>query len=258
MTLKWIAAVGVVAVAAAVTVFAGARAKGGGAPGLTTQTDRVSYGLGATMAANFKRQGVKVDPDVVARGLRDALAGKALLMSEQEIVAAMNALKVEVKQSQAVTSKAAADARRKTGEEFLAENAKKDGVVTLSSGLQYKVLKAGDGKAPTDADTVTCNYRGTLLDGTEFDSSERRGKAATFTLTKVIAGLKEAFKLMPEGSRWQVFVPPQLAYGARGAGPTIAPNSTLVFDVELLAVNTSQAAAESASPVRLARRARGK
>jgi FKBP-type peptidyl-prolyl cis-trans isomerase FklB len=130
----------------------------------------------------------------------------------------------------------AAEDNRKAGESFLAENKKKEGVVTLPSGLQYKVLKAGDGKKPTDADTVECHYRGTLINGTEFDSSYLTGQPATFKIAGVIPGWREALKLMPVGSKWQLFVPSQLAYGARGKGGSIGPNAALIFEVELLAI----------------------
>jgi FKBP-type peptidyl-prolyl cis-trans isomerase FklB len=129
---------------------------------------------------------------------------------------------------------AAAD-NKKEGDAFLAENMKKEGVMALPSGLQYKILKAGSGKMPTDADTVECNYRGTFINGTEFDSSYRTGKPATLKVKGVIPGWQEALKLMPVGSKWQLFIPPQLAYGERGSGP-IGPNATLIFDLELLAI----------------------
>jgi FKBP-type peptidyl-prolyl cis-trans isomerase FklB len=130
----------------------------------------------------------------------------------------------------------AAEDNKKAGESFLAENKKKEGVVTLPSGLQYKVLKAGDGKKPTDTDTVECNYRGTHIDGTEFDSSYRTGQPATFKVAGVIPGWREALKLMPVGSKWQIFVPSQLAYGTRGKPGSVGPNAALIFEVELLAI----------------------
>jgi FKBP-type peptidyl-prolyl cis-trans isomerase FklB len=148
----------------------------------------------------------------------------------------MRTFQAELRQRQAVARTKAAEDNKKQGNAFLAENKTKEGVVTLPSGLQYKILKAGGGKTPTDADTVECHYRGTLLNGTEFDSSHLTGKPATIKVTAVIPGWKEALKLMPVGSKWQLFIPPQLAYGERGAGHEIGPNATLLFEVELLAI----------------------
>ncbi len=170
------------------------------------------------------------------KAIKDVLSGEKLLMSEAELRSTMRTFQAELRQRQAVARTKAAEDNKKQGDAFLAENKTKEGVVTLPSGLQYKILKAGDGKTPTDADTVECHYRGTLINGTEFDSSHLTGKPATFKVTAVIPGWKEALKLMPVGSKWQLFIPPQLAYGERGAGHEIGPNATLVFEVELLAI----------------------
>jgi len=144
---------------------------------------------------------------------------------------------VDLRQKQAEATKLAAEKNKKEGEAFLVENKRKEGVVTLPSGLQYKILKAGTGKKPTEGDTVECIHRGTLIDGTEFDSSYRSKKPMTFKVSGgIIQGWSEALKLMPVGSKWQLFIPPQLAYGDRGAGDIIGPNATLIFEVELLAV----------------------
>jgi len=168
--------------------------------------------------------------------LRDALSGAKLLMTEEDLRATLSAFQTEWKQKRAQALRLPAEENRKAGEAFLAENRSKEGVVTLPSGLQYKVLKAGDGKKPTEADTVECRYRGTLLNGNEFDSTDRAGKPATFKLSGVIPGWKEALQLMPVGSKWQLFIPSQLAYGEQGSGRYIGPNATLVFEVELLAI----------------------
>jgi FKBP-type peptidyl-prolyl cis-trans isomerase len=205
-------------------------------PALKTQKEKVSYGIGVDVARNFKRLGMDLDADTLLKGMRDGLADGKLLLTEEELRATLMAYQEELRQKQAQIRKAAAENNLKEGEAFLSANKKKDGVVTLPSGLQYKILKAGEGKRPKDTDTVECQYRGTLVNGTEFDSSYRTGKPAIFKVTGVIAGWTEALKLMPVGSKWQLFIPPQLAYGERGAGNVIGPNATLIFEVELLAV----------------------
>jgi FKBP-type peptidyl-prolyl cis-trans isomerase len=205
---------------------------------LTTTKDKVSYGIGMDMYKNFKQQGLDVDLETVIRGLRDAQAGKKPLLSEAESQRILADYSRELKGKQAQLRQLAAQDNKKAGEAFLAANKHKAGVVTTASGLQYKVLQAGNGKKPGDEDGVTCRYRGTLLDGTEFDSSERLGYPVTFYVKDgVIAGWSEALKLMPAGSKWQVYVPAQLAYGEQGAGRDIGPNQTLIYDIELLAVN---------------------
>ena len=206
------------------------------APALKTEKDKVSYGIGVDVARNFKRLGIDVNPDVLTQAIKDVLADKKLLMTDDELRATMTAFQNELRQKQIVAMQTAAAENKKAGDAFLAANKAKEGVVTLPSGLQYKILKAGDGKKPTDADTVECNYRGTLINGTEFDSSYRTGRPAVFKVTGVIPGWREALKLMPAGSKWQLVIPPQLAYGERGAGRDIGPNSTLIFEVELLAI----------------------
>ncbi len=205
-------------------------------PVLKTQKDKVSYGLGVDMAKNFKRLGIEFDVDVMVKGFRDALAGEKLLMTEDDLRATLTAYQKELREKHMQAMKVAGEINKKEGDAFLAANKAKEGVVTLPSGLQYKILKAGSGKKPTEIDTVECNYRGTLITGAEFDSSDRTGKPALFKVTGVIAGWTEALKLMPVGSKWQLFIPPELAYGTRGAGNLIGPNATLIFEVELLAI----------------------
>jgi FKBP-type peptidyl-prolyl cis-trans isomerase FklB len=228
MIRKWIAIVGCSLLAA--------QASAEEAPVLKTEKDKMSYGIGVDAGRTFKRLGVEVDADLLVRGLRDALSSEKLLMTDEEIRAVMTAYQAEARQKQAQAARLAVENNKKAGEAFLAANKTKEGVITLPSGLQYKILKAGDGKTPTDTDTVECNYRGTLIDGTEFDSSYRRGQPSTFKVTGVIAGWREALKLMPVGSKWQIVIPPQLAYGERGAGRDIGPHATLIFELELLAV----------------------
>ncbi len=228
MNLKWMAVLGLVLMAASVNA---------GEPGtLTASKDKVSYGIGVDVARNFQRLGLDLDLDLLIKAMRDVYGGGKLLMTEEELRATMDAYRIELQSRQLDAMKKAGEENQKKGEAFLAENKGKEGVVVLPSGLQYKVLNAANGKTPQDADTVECNYRGALIDGTEFDSSYRRGQPATFSVTGVIPGWREALKLMPVGSKWQLFVPPQLAYGPRGAGRDIGPNATLVFEVELLAI----------------------
>jgi FKBP-type peptidyl-prolyl cis-trans isomerase len=204
---------------------------------LTTEKDRVSYGIGVGVARNFQRQGIEVDLDLVVKGMRDMLSGGKLAMTDEELDKTMTAFQAETQKKMQDAFKAAGEKNRKEGEAFLAENSKKDGVVTLPSGLQYKILKSAAGRKPLGQDSVECHYRGTFVDGTEFDNSYKRGKPLVFKVDGgVIPGWSEALKLMPVGSQWQFFVPSRLAYGEKGAGNQIGPNATLIFEVELLAI----------------------
>jgi len=206
------------------------------APALKSQKDRVSYAIGVQVVRDLQRQEIEVDPDIVTKGLRDALSGEKLLMREDELRATIIGFQQDARQKQARAATLAAENNMKAGAAFLAENKNNEGVVTLPSGLQYKILKAGDGKKPTVDDTVVCHYKGTLIAGTEFDSSYRRNRPATFAVNGVIKGWTEALQLMPVGSRWQLFIPPELAYGERGTGSSIGPNATLIFEVELISI----------------------
>ena len=205
---------------------------------LKTQKDKVSYALGANLGMNLHNQSVDVDTAIVLRGLKDALAGGKLLLTDDEAKAALTQLQTDLRNKQMEKMKEAADLNKKAGTYFLEANKAKEGVVTLPSGLQYKILTAGTGPKPAATDTVSCNYRGTLLDGTEFDSSYKRGQPASFPVTGVIKGWTEALQLMPVGSKWQLYIPPDLAYGDRGADPRsgIGPGATLIFEVELLSI----------------------
>ena len=209
----------------------------GEVPVLKSQKDKVNYGIGVGVARNFQRQGIEADVELVIKGIRDALAGGNLLLSEEELRSTMNKFQAEMRVKQEQARRLAAVDNKKAGDEFLAENKKKAGVVTLPSGLQYKVIKAGIGKKPMETDKVELKYRGTLIDGSEFDNSERSGQpTVTLELKSFVAGVKEALKLMTAGSQWQLFVPSPLAYGPRGSGLEIGPNATLIFDMELIAI----------------------
>lgn len=205
-------------------------------PELNSLKDKVSYGIGMNIGKDFKEQGIEIDVNLLARGIKDALGGGEAALTEAQMREAFEAFQKDLVAKQEAKGKELAEKNLKAGEAFLAENTKKEGVVTLPSGLQYKVIEEGSGKTPKAADTVTVNYRGTLIDGTEFDSSYKRGEPATFPVGGVIAGWTEALQLMKEGAKWQLVIPPGLAYGERGAGPVIGPNSTLVFEVELIKV----------------------
>jgi len=203
---------------------------------LKNHKDKVSYIIGIDIGKNLKNQSIDIDPDILARGIKDAILGRKPLMSEQEVQETTAAFQKEMTAKQAELVKKVGEKNKKEGEAFLAENKQREGVKTLPSGLQYKVIKAGAGKKPRLTDTVVTQYRGTLIDGTEFDSSYRRGKPATFPVNGVIPGWVEALQLMEEGSKWQLFIPPNLAYGERGAGREIGPNSTLIFEIELISI----------------------
>jgi FKBP-type peptidyl-prolyl cis-trans isomerase FklB len=202
---------------------------------LTTEKDKQSYAIGLNVGQSLHRDGIVVDPKILVRGLQDAMAGGKVLLTDDQIKTVMTDLKNQVRQEQEAKRQAALETNKKEGAAFLAANATKPGVVTLPSGLQYKILVAGTGPKPTADDRVVCNYRGMLLDNTEFDSSYKRGQPATFPVTGVIKGWTEALQLMPVGSKWQLFIPADLAYGERGQA-TIEPNSTLIFEVELLSI----------------------
>ena len=206
------------------------------APALKTQKEKVSYSIGIGITRDFKQQGVEVDQDTFIRGVVDGLNAKKPIMSEEDLKATASAYQAELKQKQVEARKATAENNKKTGDAYLAKNKTQKGVITTESGLQYKIIKKGDGAKPTDDSMVECHYKGTLVDGTEFDSSYRRGQPASFPVKGVIPGWKEALKLMPVGSKWQLVVPSELAYGERGAGREIGPNATLVFEVELLSI----------------------
>lgn len=212
---------------------------------LKTQKDKISYSIGLSIGKDLKAQSVGVDTDVLEKGIKDALAGGKTLLTDEQVRETMMAFQKDMMTKQQERTQKLADEKKREGEAFLANNGKKEGVVTLPSGLQYKVIKSGAGKTPAPSDTVRAHYRGTLTDGTEFDSSYRRGQPVEFPVNGVIPGWQEALQKMKVGDKWQVFIPARLAYGPRGTGP-IPPNATLIFDLELVGIGAGRASAPDA------------
>ncbi len=233
---KWI-------LAAVIGLLASFAATAQDAPELKTDKDKLSYALGMNFGESFRKQGLELDPAVFAKALAESFNGGKTAMTDEEMKTLLTAAAQEIRKKQAAQQAEKGAAAQKEGEAFLAANKTKEGVVTLSSGLQYKILNAGTGEKPTLDDTVICNYKGTLINGTEFDASNKHGGPATFPVKGVIAGWTEALQLMPAGSKWQLFVPSNLAYGPQGPGD-IGPNATLIFEVELVSI---QKAATGAS-----------
>jgi len=213
-------------------------------PNFKSDKERQSYAVGMNIGESIHRQPVELDVNLLVQGLKDSIAGSKTLLTDDEAKAALSELGQQVKTKQEDKAKQAAESSKKEGETFLAANKTKPGVVTTPSGLQYKILQPGTGPKPTATDKVVCNYKGTLINGTEFDSSYKRGQPATFPVGQVIKGWTEALQLMPVGSKWQLFVPADLAYGDRGAGNDIPPGTTLIFEVELLSIEATGAPAK--------------
>ena len=198
----------------------------------TVPMDKVSYFIGRNFGDQFKNQGIAIDTDALLEGVKSGMSGGKPKYSQEELMAAMQAFEKSMQEKEASRGNEAKD----KGVKFLAENAKKKGVTTTASGLQYEVIKAGDGPKPVPTDRVNVHYHGTLIDGKVFDSSVERGMPITFGVQEVIKGWTEALQLMPVGSKWRVFIPSTLAYGEQGAGGDIGPNEALIFDVELLGI----------------------
>ena len=209
-------------------------------PGLKDAKEKISYSVGYEFVDDFKRRGIDLDPDLVSKGIQDAVKGTEPLMTADE----MRQVLLELRKKAAADDRKERDEiarkRLEEGEAFLAGNGKKEGVVTLPGGLQYQVITEGTGRSPAGNDNVTVHYRGTLIDGTEFDSSYKRGSPSTFRLDRVIPGWTQALTRMKEGGKWKLFVPAKLGYGKRGAGPRIPPNSALIFEVELVSVQPAR------------------
>jgi FKBP-type peptidyl-prolyl cis-trans isomerase FklB len=207
-----------------------------------TDKDKFSYALGMNFGENFRKQGLEIDPAIFSKAFAEAFSTGKTTMTEDDMKAVLTVAAQEIRKKQAAVQAEKGQQSQAEGEKFLADNKTKEGVVTLPSGLQYKVLKQGTGEKPTLEDTVVCDYKGTLINGTEFDASEKHGGPATFPVKGVIAGWTEALQLMPAGSKWQLFVPANLAYGQQGP-PDIGPNATLIFEVELVSVKKGAAPA---------------
>ena len=230
MKLRWLVGLSIV------TLFLAGQIGAQETPVLKDQKDKVSYSIGMEIGKNMKRQSVDVNPEFLSRGVKDAFSDGKPLMTDEEMKEALMAFQKEMMAKQQELAKIVGEKNQKEGEAFLAENKKKEGVITLPSGLQYKVIKAGSGNKPKATDTVTVHYQGTLVNGTEFDSSYRRGQPVSFPVNGVIPGWTEALQLMEAGAKWQIVIPSNLAYGDRGAGPQIGPNATLIFEIELISI----------------------
>jgi FKBP-type peptidyl-prolyl cis-trans isomerase FklB len=214
---------------------------------LKTQKDKASYAIGVNIGRSMKKDNIDIDPEILARGVKDAFGSGKLLLTDEDAQAALATLKNDVQKHQQEQHQVALEKNKQDGDSFLAANKAKAGVVALPSGLQYRIIQPGGGPKPTASDTVVCNYKGTLVDGTEFDSSYKRGQPATFPVGQVIKGWTEALQLMPVGSKWELVIPPALAYGERGTqGGPIGPNETLVFEVELVSIQPKTQAPQPA------------
>jgi FKBP-type peptidyl-prolyl cis-trans isomerase FklB len=205
-------------------------------PKIEDEKDKVNYSLGYQIGGDLKRQGVELQAELVVKEIQDAIAGTNPRLTPQEMRTVLVDLKKRIEKTERENSMKDRVKNQAEGEAFLTENARKEGIQVLPSGLQYRVVREGSGAAPKATDTVTVNYRGTHIDGAEFDSSYKRNKPASFRVDRVIPGWTEALQLMKEGARWDLFLPAKLAYGERGAGTGIPPNSALIFEVELISV----------------------
>lgn len=216
-----------------------------GDPTIQSRKDKISYAFGVGMARDLQRQKDNLNVALLMQALTDALAGKNLIMTDEQVAATVKTFEAEQKQDLQHAKMMVSERNKREGEAFFAENAKKEGVITLPSGLQYKMLKKGDGKIPTLDDVVLCNYTGKLLDGTEIDSSYKRKEPTLVPVKGVIAGWAQALQLMPVGSKWEMYIPPQLAYGDKGS-TVFGPNTTLVFEVELVSIQDKPKTASAA------------
>jgi len=217
-------------------LLVGCQAKNIGESDLDTLSAKASYAIGHNLGSNFKQQFEDIDLVILLQGIKDGMQDDVSLLTPEEFEKTMMTFQEEMAEKQTAKRNAMAENNITEGQAYLAENRKKDGVTVLPSGLQYEVLQAGDGPSPKATDTVTTHYAGTLIDGTEFDSSIKRGEPATFPVGGVIPGWVEALQLMKVGAKWRLVLPPDLAYGENGAGDVIGPNAVLIFEVELLSI----------------------
>lgn len=203
---------------------------------LNTDLDKLSYSVGIDLGKNLKRQGIEINSAAMAQGIQDGMSGGKMLMTEQQMKDSLSKFQKELMAKHAAEVSKQATENQAKGDAFLSQNKTKPGVVTLASGLQYKIITNGTGVKPAKEDEVTVEYKGTLIDGTVFDSTEKTGKPASFKVSQVIPGWTEALQLMPAGSTWEIYVPAKLAYGPRSVGGPIGPNETLIFNVHLISV----------------------
>ena len=203
---------------------------------LTSDIDKLSYSIGIDLGNNLKKQDIEINPSVMAKGIQDGMTGSKMLMTEQQMKDTLSKFQKDLMAKRAAQFEKQANDNKAKGDAFLAANKAKPGVITLASGLQYKIITAGNGAKPSKDDEVTVEYTGKLIDGTVFDSTAKTGKPATFKVSQVIPGWTEALQLMPAGSTWEVYVPANLAYGARNVGGPIGPNETLIFNVHLISI----------------------
>lgn len=223
-------------IAATTSSFAGSAPK--------SEEDKLSYAIGSDIGKNFKQQGIKINPAMLSQGMKDSLNGSKSLMTPEEMKQTVQNFQKQLMMKRVEQYKKQAEDNKKEGDAFLAENKKKPGVVTTDSGLQYKIIESGDGTSPQKDDTVTVEYTGKLLNGTVFDSTEKTGKPVQFNVGGVIKGWTEALQLMKPGAKWEVYIPSDLAYGARNTGGPIGPNSTLIFTIKLLSVDKNKDASD--------------
>lgn len=214
----------------------------------TSLQDQISYTIGVDMGKNLKTQNINVNADMLAQGIKDGMAGGNLLMTQQQMDAALKQFQQQMVSKQQQQMQQMSDQNSKDGAAFLAKNKSQPGVVTLPNGLQYKVILAGSGNSPTANDTVSVDYEGTFINGQVFSSTYQQGQPVTFQISQVIPGWQQALKMMKPGAEWMVYIPSNLAYGAQGVGDTIGPNETLVFKIHLLSVNPTPAGGTTATP----------
>lgn len=208
---------------------------------LNTEEEKLSYTIGVDLAVNFKQQGVNLKPEVLLQGLKDGLTDKKdMLLTQEQMAETLKTFQKQLMEKKQAEFKQKAEQNKKKGEEFLSQNKTKDGIVTTKSGLQYKIIKEGEGNIPKDSDIVEVEYTGKLIDGTVFDSSDNSDKPITFRVSEVIPGWTEALKLMKTGAEWEIFIPSDLAYGERGVGGPIGPNETLIFNIRLKGIKKEE------------------